>query len=95
MKEIKKIDTLSTGKVFGILYAFIGLIFGLFITFFSLIGLAISPDSSGLIAILFGVGAILLLPLFYGVLGFITGLISALLYNIVVKFVGGIKIEIS
>jgi hypothetical protein len=44
---------------------------------------------------LFGVGSILLLPLFYGALGFIGGAISAFVYNLVAGVVGGIELEVA
>ena len=98
MKEIKKIDVLSAGKIVGILYALMGLIIGVFITLFLLIGLPSYSEITGLSGVLFGlifgVGSIIFLPIFYGIFGFITGLIIALLYNFIVKFVGGIKIEL-
>ena len=54
------------GKVLGVLYAIMGVIVGAFI---SLISVAISSFSAeaGAIGALFGVGSIVLLPLFYGV----------------------------
>ena len=42
---------------------------------------------------LFGIGAPIFLPIFYGIMGFVGGLLSAWLYNIVAKWVGGIEIE--
>jgi hypothetical protein len=40
------------------------------------------------------VGSIILFPLFYGILGFIGGLIMAGLYNLLAGFVGGIEVEL-
>lgn len=44
--------------------------------------------------LLFGVGSVIFLPIFYGVLGFVFGLLTALLYNLVARFVGGIEVEV-
>jgi hypothetical protein len=33
------------------------------------------------------------MPLFYGILGFVFGLIAALLYNGVARLIGGVEIE--
>lgn len=43
-----------------------------------------------------GLGAfeIILLPILYGIFGFVSGYIGALVYNYVVKFVGGVKVEL-
>ena len=50
-------------------------------------------------AIGFGIGGgligIVVLPIFYGIVGLIFGLISAALYNVVARLVGGIRIETS
>ena len=94
MVKIKKIGVLSLAKIFGILYAFVGLIFGAFITLFALVAPAFSSSNTpGLFGALFGVGAIILLPIFYGVLGFVSGLITAALYNLVCSWIGGLEVE--
>jgi hypothetical protein len=72
---------LSLGKVLGAAYALLGLIIGALFALFSvlgsLLGVAVGgPDAQGsdaLIGLLFGVGSIIFLPLFYGILGFIGG----------------------
>lgn len=97
--KIKRIGVLSAGKIGGVLYALLGLILGVFFAVFYLIfaaaGLA-SEDTMGL-AVGGFVGAaasIVLLPIFYGVLGFVGGVVSAFLYNVVARFVVGIEIEV-
>jgi len=42
-----------------------------------------------------GVAAVIVLPLFYGLLGFIGGIITAALFNLVASMVGGVEIELS
>ncbi len=72
---LKSIGVLSCGKVLGILYALLGLLIRLPIAFFSLIGAVASADSvqSGsdglMFGTLFGVGAVIFLPIFYGIIG--------------------------
>jgi hypothetical protein len=41
-----------------------------------------------------GVGAIFILPIFYGGIGFIGMLIAAWLYNVIAGFVGGIELDV-
>ena len=95
---VKRVGELSLGKVTGVLCALLGLIFGAFFAFFSLLGAAIgaanSESSDALLGLLFGFGSVIFLPLFYGVLGFVFGLIAALLYNGVARLIGGVEIEI-
>ena len=42
---------------------------------------------------LFGVGAVIFLPIIYGVLGAIGGALTAVFYNIIAGMVGGLQIE--
>lgn len=83
---VKRFNALQLGKLLGVLYALMGLLFAPFIL---IAGAAGGTRGAGM-----GVGFALAAPIIYGVLGFIGGLIAALLYNLVAKFVGGIEVEI-
>ena len=50
--------------------------------------------TGGAFGVLFGVGSIILFPILYGILGFLGGLITALPYNLIARFVGGIELEL-
>ena len=97
MQEIKKIDIISLAKIEGALGAVIGFIVGII---FALIGTAfmgfseMAGDIPGASGLFFGVAAIIFLPIVYGIVGFIGGLIVAFLYNVVAGWVGGIEIEL-
>lgn len=91
---------MSCAKIAGVLYAAIGLIVGFFISLAALFGAVLGASSgdepgTAVFGMLFGVGAIVLMPLFYGVLGAVMALISAALYNVVARFVGGIEIDLA
>jgi hypothetical protein len=58
------------------------------------VGMASSESSDAFAGLLFGFGAVIFLPIFYGILGFIFGLIGALLYNGIARLIGGIEIEL-
>jgi hypothetical protein len=93
---IRRFGVLSMAKLYGALCALLGLIIGAFISLFAVLGAAFLPSNSGLsggASILFGVGAIILLPILYGVFGFLTGLITAALYNLLARMMGGLEIE--
>jgi len=83
MVVLKKIGVMSFAVIYAIMMAIFGLILG--------IGYAIMPGSplSGL-----GIYAIILVPIMYAAIGFVGGAISALLYNVLAKWVGGVKLEI-
>ena len=94
---LKRVGIMSCAKIFGILYAFLGLIAG---AVFSLIAVTLgalgaqNQNVNGpLLGVLFGVGAVISLPIFYGTVGFVAGALSAALYNWISSFVGGIQLE--
>jgi len=43
---------------------------------------------------MFGMGAIVFLPIFYGVMGIVMGALTAVLYNLFAGLVGGIELDI-
>ena len=95
MLHIKRVGIISVGKMLGLLYGLMGLIFGGIFTCISLIGSAAimsEVGAEGAAGMVFGLGAIIIFPLMYGVLGFIGGVITALLYNLIAGFAGGIVI---
>ncbi len=94
MMVLKRIDVLSAGKVSGVIYAGIGLIVGAFFSLFSLVGLAAVGDDNGAYALLMGIGAVIFMPIFYGVVGFIGGVVGAVIYNIAASVLGGIELEL-
>ncbi len=95
---ITRVGVLSVAKISAVLYAGVGLIIG---ALFSLIGLAgfaggLASDNAGgaFGSALFGVGAIIILPIFYGIFGFIGTLIGAFLFNLAAGLTGGVEIEV-
>jgi hypothetical protein len=79
------------GLIFGVIYGLILIVFGAAIS-------ALGPNSDaapgGIGTVAMGVGMMIGLPLFYGVLGFIMGAIGALIYNAVAGVIGGVKFEL-
>jgi hypothetical protein len=97
MQQIRRIGPLSLAKVLGVLYAAIGLVIGAILALAGLVGAGLngSAEAGGpLIGLTFGVGAIVFLPLLYGVLGVVLGLVIGALYNVVAGAMGGIEVEI-
>ena len=92
---INRIGPMSCAKVAGTLYAILGIVFG---GIFSLMGLAGAFGSdawpAGGIAAIFGVAAIVILPVLYGGIGFVAMLVAASLYNVVAGVVGGIEVDL-
>jgi hypothetical protein len=92
MHVIKSVGVLSMAKIMGLMYGCMGLIFAPFFLLFGLIGSLAGQDRTPFAGI-FGVVFAILMPILYGVLGFIFGAIGALLYNLFAKLVGGFELE--
>ena len=95
---IREVGVASAAKVFGVLYAVFGLLFGVLVALFAIGGsgmMAAAGDDAmpGWFGGLFGVGAVIFLPLMYGVFGAIGAALAALFYNIIAGMVGGLRIE--
>lgn len=92
---VKRIGPLSIAKVSGLLYGILGFVIGCFVALFSLVGGAVSEELGGAaLGALFGVGAVIVLPILYGILGFVTALVGAALYNLAAGWIGGIDVQI-
>jgi hypothetical protein len=94
---LRRVGAVSLGKVFGILYALLGLVIGALLALLSLVGAGIgaaSGSDQAWFGAFFGVGAIIFLPIFYGILGFIGGLLTGAFYNLAAGMVGGVHVEL-
>jgi hypothetical protein len=92
MHILKSVGVLSMAKIMGLIYGCMGLIFAPFFLLFGIIGMAAGRQGLPFAGV-FGIVFALLMPIFYGVLGFIMGAIGALLYNLFAKLVGGFELE--
>ncbi len=91
---IRRVDPLSFAKVAGVIYLILGFAFGACITLFA-IGGFFSGEGNNQMPFYFGSGAIVALPIFYGVLGFLGALIMSVLFNFVVGITGGVEVDAS
>ncbi len=98
---VRRVGVASVVKVVAFVYAVVGLIIGGLLSIASLAGAALGSMAGGddgaagtVIGLLFGVGAVIILPIFYAALGAIGGLIAGLAYNVVASAVGGIKLDL-
>jgi hypothetical protein len=93
---IRRINVWSAARMYGAISAAVGVIAGFVIALLSTVGAGLGgpgDDIPGWFAGVFGIGAIIVLPVFYGVMGIIGGAIGAVLYNVFAGMVGGIEIE--
>ncbi len=93
MVIIKEIDPAEFGKTLLIVHGTMGLVFGFFTTLASFMGVSM-PKRFGIFSLIFGRQAVLSLPLFYGVSGYLIGRIAASLFNTVVGSKKGLRVEV-
>jgi hypothetical protein len=94
-KRLTRIAPLKAGIVLGVLYALLACIMVPFLLLAGA-GMAAAARSNGgsiPMGFMFGAGA-LFLPIMYGGIGFICGLIAAAVYNLVAKWTGGVEINL-
>ena len=90
---INRIAPFSLAKISGTLYAGMGLIFGALFSLVTMAGIFGGADSP--FGAMFGVGAIIFLPILYGCIGFVASLIGAWLYNVLAGMVGGVELDVT
>lgn len=91
---IKRINVLKLAIFQGALMAAFGLLAGVFILLFGSMFAGLAGREAGAAGFIGGIGAVIFLPIMYGVLGFISGAIGAFVYNLVAGVVGGVEIEV-
>ena len=98
--ELKRIELWSVFKIAFVLYSALGLFMGVLYGFFMLVagGLqsAFLGDEFPEIGVLGGVLGIFLIPviaIFYGAMGSVFVTVGGFIFNLVVKMVGGLRIE--
>ena len=93
MYIIKSVGVLSFAKIMGLIYGCLGLIFTPVFLLLGLLGSLVGQQKTPFAGV-FGMVFALLMPVMYGLMGFITGAIGGLLYNLFAKLVGGFEVEL-
>jgi hypothetical protein len=93
MQRIHRVGVMQMAKTSGALYVLLGLIVGVPILYFMSASAKTQPGIPGLGSSV-GLWTIVLIPVIYGIFGFISGLLLAALYNLVAGLTGGIAIEL-
>jgi hypothetical protein len=94
MVQIKRIGIKQTAKVISVFYFLISLVFVLPISLIAFFLGSLGGKEDGFFATAFGGIILLLLPLFYALMGFVMVALTALIYNALAKRIGGIEIEL-
>lgn len=100
--RLKRVGVLSAGMISGVGGAVGGLLVGgvFFLMSLTMMGVAqqgnMNNGNDPTAAVLgMGVGAIIFMPIAYGIFGFIGGVVYAFIYNILSGMTGGLQMEFS
>jgi len=88
--RVKRIGVLSLAALSALLHAVLGLVIGAVVAIASF-----TPAAQAIPFLhgpLLGVLALLLLPLAYGAIGFVAGALTAIVYNLGARLVGGVRV---
>ncbi|OYT32878.1 hypothetical protein DRJ22_03085 [Candidatus Woesearchaeota archaeon] len=91
MVVIKRIGVLSAAKINGIIMLVLGLVIGVF---YGVLMMFAGLFSGSKTTFFIGLVLLFLAPFLYGLMGFLGGAAGAFIYNVAVKHVGGIELEI-
>jgi len=93
MFHLRSIGVLSCAKIFTIVHAVIGILVGFLFLVFGIVGAAVAPSQPkhGMVAIIV---LAVLMPVFYGVLGFVMGAVWAFVYNLAAQSIGGLELQL-
>ncbi|HEY9737142.1 MAG TPA: hypothetical protein V6D06_12700 [Trichocoleus sp.] len=89
---LTKIDSFSLGKLQAAVLAVAGIVFGLIFGIAGLLGSFSEGRFLG--GLVLAIAATIGFPLAYGVLGFFSGYVGGLIYNLAANTIGGIKIAL-
>src|SRR5829696_2089593 len=99
--QIRRMGVLSCAKIYSITLAAMGLIIGvIYGLIFMVVGGAMMAGGgrdagmAGGSSLVIGLVMMIAIPVFYGVIGFIGGIIGALVYNVAAGVVGGLELEL-
>lgn len=100
--RLKRVGVLSAGTISGVGGAVGGLLVGgiFFLMSLTMMGVAqqgnLNNSNDPTAAVLgMGIGAIIFMPIAYGIFGFLGGVIYAFLYNLLAGMTGGLQMEFS
>ncbi len=93
---INRIDPVSVGKILGSMYAVMGLFIGMFMGAITMLDGGINRGNGpfGNFGVVLGGMILILAPIGYGLMGFISGVLMSLLYNLAAGFMGGFVLEV-
>jgi hypothetical protein len=93
MHELKRVDVISVGKIMGLVYGFLALVFVPFILIAMITGLY-GQTATGVGAGVVAIVLIIMVPVLYGGIAFVVGCVAGLVYNFIAGKFGGVKFQL-
>ncbi|MGO9401837.1 MAG: hypothetical protein ACLPVW_00040 [Terriglobales bacterium] len=94
MYSLRSVGVMSCAKIMGMIYGCLGLIVVPFFLMGGFSNLLLGSQSSQPLAGIAMWFLALLVPVVYGLMGFVMGAFSAWVYNLIARWIGGIKLEL-
>ena len=94
MTVLKRISPASAFKVGLVAYGIVGLILGAICSLIAVTGVHFASHRHMPIVSRFGIFAVILCPILYGIFGGIAALIGTAIYNLAAGWVGGVEVDI-
>jgi len=92
--ELRRIEPLRAANIAALVYGLLGIIFTLiFSPIFLLVGFIGAAQGKGLAGPFFMLMMLIVYPIMGFVFGWISGLLTAAIYNLIVRWTGGLLIE--
>ncbi|HEX8148971.1 MAG TPA: hypothetical protein VF591_17435 [Pyrinomonadaceae bacterium] len=99
--QIRRMGVFSCAKIYSITLAAMGLIIGvIYGLIFMVVGGAMmagggrESGAAGASSLVIGLVMMIAIPVFYAIIGFIFGIVGALVYNVAAGVVGGLELEL-
>ena len=92
-KEIKEINVISAANILGVIQFAMGIFIGVIYFLISLGMPAEMFDAVPWMRYMFGVGSLVIMPVASGLMGWLSGAVSSLVYNLVADRIGGLKLR--
>lgn len=93
MAILKRIAPASAFNVGLVIYALLGLIAGAFCSAVAFAGVQFAPHAH--MPRVLGLVALIVCPMIWGTMGGVVNAVSALIYNLVAGWVGGLEVDLS
>ena len=93
-QELRRIDPLRTANISGLVYGLVMTVFAVIVAPIFMVAMLLAPsDGVGVAPMMLPALALVLYPVMGLVMGWISGLLSSAIYNLVIRWTGGLLFE--